>query len=76
MLPGRRRGTRGGEVVARRRRRQPERPLPRPTNATPGSAEKIRVMAERFAAGEQLHSEYDPKIGRMGRLVHFLEPTR
>lgn len=35
------------------------RPLPTPTAAAPGSAAKIRVLAERVAAGEQLHHPHD-----------------
>lgn len=29
-------------------------PLPRPTKAAPGTEEKIRVLAQRFARGQQL----------------------
>ncbi len=38
-------------------------PLPTPTDAAPGSEEKLRVLESRAAAGEQLHSPLDAKVG-------------
>lgn len=37
-----------------------QRPLPRPTTAMPGSAEKLDVLAKRAQNCEELHHEADP----------------
>lgn len=37
------------------------RPLPKPTDAIPGSPEKIAVMAERFRKRQQIHHPRDAK---------------
>jgi hypothetical protein len=41
----------------------PSLPAPEPTQAEPGSAEKIRVMRRRFLAGQTLHHPLDKKLG-------------
>lgn len=44
-------------------------PLPEPTRAEPGSAEKLAVLAARAAAGEQLFHPDDPSLsGGYGRV--------
>lgn len=53
------------------------RPLPRPTTARPGTPEKVQVLSDRLAAGEQLWHPDDaqgvgsprphPRTGKKGR---------
>jgi hypothetical protein len=43
--------------------------LPTPTDAVPGSPEKIEIMAARAAAGEQLHHPRDAKHSPTGWAV-------
>jgi hypothetical protein len=43
-----------------------DKPLPTPTDALPGSAEKIAVLAERLALGQQLHHPADAGGRRRG----------
>jgi hypothetical protein len=52
-------------------------PLPAaPTDAPPGSEEKMRVMRARVRAGEQLHHPGDRKDPDAGRLRPFLGDDR
>lgn len=40
---------------------QGPRKMPRPTRALPGTPEKVRVLAERFARGEELYHPLDAR---------------
>ena len=49
--------------------RRLERPLPPfPTDAVPGSAAKVAVMAERYARGYHLHHPRDARMDQPGRV--------